>query len=119
PRPTAPPEMPIFKRPDGDLVRGESNVRRFVPYLMRGRNESAVYHEQICDLTRTRPWLRAFNHAHEQPATLFHLFLYAFARVLHARPGVNRFVSGGRIYQRRKVELSFAAKKRMEERAPL
>jgi hypothetical protein len=112
--------MPIFRRPDGVLVRDESNVRKMMPYLMRGRNESAVYHEQNYDLTKTRPWLRAWNRAHsDSPATLFHLLMYGFARAFHERPGMNRFIAGGRIYQRNHVELSFAAKKVMDADAPL
>jgi pyruvate/2-oxoglutarate dehydrogenase complex dihydrolipoamide acyltransferase (E2) component len=112
--------MPLFRRPDGTLVRDESNVRKMIPYLMRGRNESAVYHESNYDLTRTRPWLRAWNRAHsESPATLFHLLMYGFARAFHERPGLNRFIAGGRIYQRNHVELSFAAKKVMDADAPM
>lgn len=110
--------MPLFRRPDGVLCRDLPPVRRIVPYLMRGRNESAVYHEKVYDLTRTRPWLRAYNRSHEDRATLFHLFLYACARALHARPGLNRFASGGRIYQRNGVSVSFAAKKEMRDEAP-
>ena len=110
--------MPLFRRPDGTLCRDVLPVRRIVPYLMRGRNESAVYHEKVYDLTRTRPWLRAYNRSHEDRATLFHLFLYACARALHARPGLNRFVSGGRIYQHKGVAISFAAKKMMRDEAP-
>jgi len=112
--------MPLFQRSDGVLVRDSSNVREMMPYLMRGRNESAVYHEQNLDLTKTRPWLRAFNRANpDNPATLFHLLLFAYGRTFHERPGLNRFISGGRIYQRNEVALSFAAKKEMDERAPL
>ena len=110
--------MPLFRRPDGDLCRDVLPVRRIVPYLMRRRNESAVYHEKVYDLSRARPWLRAYNRSHQDRATLFHLFLYACARALHARPGLNRFVSGGRIYQRNEVAISFAAKKEMKDEAP-
>ncbi len=110
--------MPLFRRPDGVLCRDILPVRRIVPYIMRGRNESAVYHEKVYDLTRTRPWLRAYNRSHEDRATLFHLFLYACARALHARPGLNRFISGGRIYQHNEVAISFAAKKEMKDEAP-
>jgi hypothetical protein len=110
--------MPLFRRSDGVLCRDLAPVRRIVPYLMRGRNESAVYHEKVYDLTRTRPWLRAYNRSHDDRATLFHLLLYASARALHLRPGLNRFVAGGRIYQRRGVFLSFAAKKEMRDESP-
>jgi pyruvate/2-oxoglutarate dehydrogenase complex dihydrolipoamide acyltransferase (E2) component len=111
--------MPLFQRPDGDPVTDESDVRRMMPYLMRGRNESAVYHEQNCDITKARAWLRIYNQKHEQAATLFHLMLFAIARGFHKRPGINRFVNGRRLYQRKHVELSFAAKKSMSDEAPL
>jgi len=110
--------MPLRPRPDGDLCRDLPPVRRIMPYLMRGRNESAVYHETLWDISRTRRWLKAYNRAHAQHATLFHLFTYACARGLHARPGLNRFVASGRIYQRREVSISFAAKPEMTDTAP-
>lgn len=110
--------MPLFRRPDGDLVRDLPPVRAIVPYLMRRRNESAVYHEARYDVGRARAWLRAYNRAHEDRATLFHLVLYASARALHLRPGLNRFASGGRVYQRREVSIAFAAKKEMRDPSP-
>jgi hypothetical protein len=113
--------MPLFRRPDGELVKDESPVRAIMPYLMRGRNESIVYHEGWYDISKARAYLRAFNHEHdrEQPATLFHLFLWACAQTLADHPGLNRFVSGGRIYRRKGIFISFAAKKELAEDAPL
>jgi hypothetical protein len=94
----------------GHLVRGEAAVRRIMPYLMRGRNESAVFHDTLFRIAATRAWLKAYNRVHHPRATLFHLLAYACAVALQARPRLNRFVSGGRIYQRRGVSLSFVAK---------
>jgi hypothetical protein len=113
--------MPLFRRPDGTLVKNETPVRAIMPYIMLGRNESNIFHEAQYDITKTRAFLRAFNHQHarEQPATLFHLFLWASAQTLFERPGLNRFVSGGRLYQRKGVFLSFAAKKELADEAPL
>ena len=109
--------MPLFRRSDGDLVKDESPVRRMIPYVMRGRNESAVYHDELVNLAQIRPWMRAYNTAHpEDPVTMFHIFLFGIGRGFLARPGLNRFVSGGRIYQRRGVFLSFAAKKKPDRR---
>jgi len=110
--------MPLFRRPDGDLVRDLPPVRGVVPYLMRRRNESAVYHEAFYDVGRARNWLRAYNRSHQSRATLFHLVLYASACALHLRPGLNRFASGGRVYQRREVSIAFAAKKEMKDPSP-
>ena len=42
--------------------------------------------------------------------SLFELFLWACARSLHDYPKLNRFVSGGRLYQRHGVSLALSAK---------
>lgn len=113
--------MPLFSRSDGDLIRDVAPVRAIMPYLMPGRTESFVLHEMTVDLTRTLPALAAFNAARgpAAKATLFQFVLHALAATLHEKPGLNRFVVGGRFYQRRGVWLSFAAKKSMDVGAPL
>lgn len=113
--------MPIFSRPDGTPVRDVAPVRAIMPFIMQGRNESIVFHETAVDLTRTLPWIAAFNEGRPEPAraTLFHLFLWAAARTLHERPGINRFVSGGRLYQRNDVTIAFAAKRAMRDGEPI
>ena len=88
-------------------------------FLMRGRNESAVYFEQRLDLSRTLPWLAAWNERTGRRATLFHLVLHALAGMLHERERVNRFTVGRKTYQRTQVWLSFAAKQAMSDDAPL
>jgi len=102
--------MPLFRRSDGDLVLGEAPVRRIMPYLMRGRNESCVYQESVYRVSAARTWLKAYNRAHRPRATLFHLVAYACSVVLQERPRLNRFVSGGRTYQRRGVFIAFVVK---------
>ena len=110
--------MPLFRRHDGDLVRGETPMRRVMPYLMRGRNESIVYNDAVYQIERTREWLKAYNRTHREHATLFHLLSYAAAQTLHARPALNRFVAGNRVYQRRGVQVSFVVKKDMQDDGP-
>ena len=111
--------MPLFSRSDGTLVAGLAPVRYIMPFLMRGRNESAVLHEARFDLSRTHAWLARWSAANGRKATLFHLILWAVARTLHERPGLNRFVSGRRLYQRNGVWLSFAAKAAWADDAPI
>ncbi|MEO8701075.1 MAG: 2-oxo acid dehydrogenase subunit E2 [Kofleriaceae bacterium] len=93
--------------------------RRMMGFLMRGRNESAVYFEQHLDLTKALPWLAAWNAEHARRAGVFHLVLHGLAGVLHERERLNRFTVGRRTYQRTSVQLSFAAKKQMSDAAPL
>jgi len=78
-------------------------VRRIVPYLMRRRNESAVFHDTVFRLAEARAWLRAYNRAHAQQATTFHLLAYACVVALEMRPRQNRFFSAGPLHQRRDV----------------
>ncbi|MEW5851719.1 MAG: 2-oxo acid dehydrogenase subunit E2 [Myxococcota bacterium] len=111
--------MPIFTRPDGTLARDVPAYRRLMPYLMRTRNESAVYFDQQLDLTRTVPFLQRFNMGSSHRATVFHVFLYAAVRVMHERPRLNRFVAGGRIWQRDGIWVSFSAKKSLSDDAPI
>jgi hypothetical protein len=89
-------------------------------FLMRGRNESAVYFEQQLDLSRTLPWLGEWNAAHPgKRATVFHLVLHSLASVLHERERLNRFTVGRKTYQRKGVFLSFAAKQQKSDDHPL
>lgn len=111
--------MPLFRRSEGTLVPGLPAVRRIMPYLMPSKAESVVMHEVVYDLSRARPWLKAYNLAHADRATLFHLWAYACTRALHLRPGLNRFISGGRIYQRNEVSFAFVAKEEMNDHAPV
>ncbi|MBX3162061.1 MAG: 2-oxo acid dehydrogenase subunit E2 [Deltaproteobacteria bacterium] len=89
---------------------------------MRRRNESAVYFEQHIDLSRTLVWIetqKARAGDVTSRITLFHLILHSLASVLHERERLNRFTVGRRTYQRNDVFLSFAAKKKMSDDAPL
>ncbi len=107
--------MPLFRRHDGDLVRGEPPMRRIMPYLMPGRNESIILNDSTFRIEQTRAWLKAYNRSHAEHATLFYVLAYAVGQALHARPELNRFVSGGRLYQRRGVQISFVVKKELRD----
>ncbi len=111
--------MPLFRRSDGAPVPGLPAVRRIMPFLMPSKAESVVLHDVVYDLSRARPWLKAYNRAHPDRATLFHLFAYACTRALQLRPDLNRFVAGGRIYERNEVSFAFVAKEEMSDRAAM
>ena len=49
----------------------------------------------------------------DRPATLFHLLLRAISQGLALRPRCNRFVKGGRLWQRRGIYLTFSAKREL------
>ena len=109
-----------WRRADGDLVKDSTDLRRMMPYIMRTRSDSAVYFEQRIDVRAAERFVRAFNQAHpETRATLFHVILWAARDGVAEFPGLNRFVAGGRLYQRKGIWISYSAKQRMKKGAPL
>ncbi len=111
--------MPLFRRPEGTYLRDVHPLRKLMPHLMPGRNESIVYFEQELRVGKALAWLDARNARGGPKLTFFHLVLAGVVRALAERPQMNRFVVGRRLYQRDAIELSFAVKKRMADDAPL
>ncbi|MBX3202215.1 MAG: 2-oxo acid dehydrogenase subunit E2 [Labilithrix sp.] len=109
----------LFTRPDGSLARDVPAYRRIMPYLMRGKNESAAYFEQELDLTETQAFIERWNATSPLRITLFHVYLWAVIQTLAARPRLNRFVAGSRIYDRDGIWISYSAKKAMRDDAPV
>jgi hypothetical protein len=86
---------------------------------MRKSNESTVFFEQKLDTSRTLTFLDNFRSRTGLHATMLHLLICASAQMLRERPRLNRIVAGGRIFQRRGIWISFSAKKRKTEDAPI
>jgi hypothetical protein len=110
----------LWHRPDGELVRDVPPTKAIMPYLMRGRNESAVYFEQQIAMRNTDAYTRAFNDAHpETPIGVQHLVMWAITQVLHQYPTMNRFIVGGRLYQRPDIWFTYSAKRSLKGKSPL
>lgn len=100
-------------RKDATLVENLSATRAIMPLLMQTKTEAQVFFKQEIDVTQTMRFVDAWNEANpNQRITLFHVYMWALGAAFHERPRMNRFISGGRIYQRKGVFLSFAAKKK-------
>lgn len=107
-------------RPDATAARDVPRYRRIMPYMMRGRNESAVYFDMQLDITRTRAFLERFRGEHpDLHVGLFHVVTWSLVHTLGQRPRLNRFVAGGRLWQRDGVWVSYSAKKRLDDESPL
>lgn len=109
------------RRPDARLVEELPAVRRFMPFLSPRRNESLVYFAQDIEVGPALAFLEERNRERppERRMTFFHLVLRAITRTLDERPRLNRFTAGGRIWQRDGIWISFAAKKRFDDDAPI
>ena len=93
--------------------------RRMMPFLMKGRNEAAVTFAQRIDVTEAEALVERLRREHELHVTLFHVILWAGTQTIDRRPRMNRFVAGGRIWQRDGIWFTFAAKTSFDDDAPL
>jgi len=109
------------RRPDAKLVGGLSTMRAFMPFISPRRNESLVYYTMEIDPEPARAFIEEYNRSAppDRQLTLFMLYLRSFAKSVAERPHVNRFVAGGRLWQRDEVWLTFSAKMALEDGAPL
>jgi hypothetical protein len=113
------------KRPDGTYVKNLHFFTRMLPFLMPTRADACIYFEQELDVTRTLQYIRdkrreklggsADGDSGKIKLTLFYLILYAAVRTIAVRPRMNRFVSGGRHYQRNRIRFNFVAKRDLSD----
>lgn len=109
------------RRPDAELVRDAPAMRRFMPFISPRRPESVFYFGYEIDAEPGFELLAKLNEgrSEKQPITYFHLVLRAIAKIMEERPRLNRFVLGGRLWQRDGVWLSFSAKRAMDDQSPV
>lgn len=105
------------RRSDGTLVRDLPKLRRFMPFVSPGRNHSAFYYQHEIDVDAALRLLEQRNPSRpaDRQLTLFHLYLRSIQLGMHENPEVNRFVAGGRIYQRHGLWLTFSALKELQK----
>jgi hypothetical protein len=114
--------MTMFgKRPDASPVRDLNAMRRFMPYVSPRRNDSLFYMNQDIRVDAAFEFIEKKNaeRPRNRPITLFHLFLRACSMTLLARPGVNRFVKAGRLWQRDGAWITFSAKRKLVDGSPM
>jgi hypothetical protein len=109
------------RRADATPVRNLSTMRRFMPYVSPRRNDSLFYMMQQIEVDAALEFAakRSRERPPERRITLFHLFLRSVSQALHLRPGVNRFVKGGRLWQRDGIWMTFSAKREIVDGSPL
>jgi hypothetical protein len=88
-----------------------------MPYVSPGRNESAFYYQHEIDVDAALRFLEQRNASRpaDRQITLFHLYLRSIALGMHENPEVNRFVAGGRLYQRNDLWLTSSALKELQK----
>jgi hypothetical protein len=112
----------IWSRPDADPIRDLHKLRRLMPLVSPRRNDSLFHLRTQIEAEAALAFVDEWNRGAEKPEdklTLFSLYLRSMTQVVHERPGVNRFVAGGRLWQRRGLWVTFSAKMELLDGAPV
>ena len=97
-------------RPDGQLVRSIHPYRQLMPFVMKGRNESAFYYE--ADVP-AEPILDYIDRGKKDHGFSFvHCSVAALGATLAKHPRLNQFISGRRLYRRNGGYLTFSMKRK-------
>ncbi|MDO4621990.1 MAG: 2-oxo acid dehydrogenase subunit E2 [Eubacteriales bacterium] len=105
-------------RRDGRLVKDNPGLNTIMAFLWPNRTDCEVYLHDTVDCTELLKYLEKRNEGKtEEKMTLFHCTVTALARMFYERPKMNRFVQGGRTYERYDKLLSFVAKRRFTDHA--
>ncbi len=110
--------MGIFskKRSDGILVRDIDPYAMLLPYVMRGRNESAVYYSKSIDVTPALEYL-AKRKEEGDYITVFNLIIAAIKKTMETRPKLNRYIAGRRVYMHKNFEVLYVVKRSLTDTA--
>jgi hypothetical protein len=116
--------MLFYDRWDGERVRGLRAFNAILPYILRRRNESAVFFSKDIEVEAAMSYVRSKNGegtANAGPGperySLFGLLIAAAVRTIALKPRLNRFVHRRAVYQRKGISLSFIVKKTLTEAA--
>ena len=105
-------------RKEGRLLRTLEPFYKFMPFIMVKRNDALNYFTDVIECTELDRYLRAKRAEGYKGMGMLHLFIAAYVRAISHAPGLNRFVSGQRIYARNNIEIVMTVKRAMTMDAP-
>lgn len=103
-------------RKDGRWIKDVTGLQAVMSRLMPNRTDCEVCLQDKFDITELMKYLDRKNAEHpEYKTTIFHCLITGLARMVRERPLMNRFVQGGRTYERYDISLSFTCKRRFTD----
>ena len=100
-------------RNDGYRVRSLAPMFKVSPYIMKKRSDASNFISDCIDIENAEKYIAARRKEGLKGLGMLHLFVAAYVRVISQRPGINRFISGQKIYSRNNIEVNLAIKKDM------
>lgn len=106
-------------RPDGRKLRSLAPMDMVSPYVMVNRNESSNLFADSVEITEIEQYVRKKRREGLTGFGLMHVLLASYVRTVAKYPGVNRFLSGQKVFSRGEdIQFCITVKKEMAVNAP-
>ncbi len=105
-------------RLDGRLVHSLDPLVKCMPYFMPGRQNSSNFISDSIEISNTENFIKRKRREGLKRFGITHIVLAAYVRCIAELPGLNRFVSGQKIYNRFNIEICMVVKREMSMEAP-
>ena len=106
-------------RCDGRRVRSLPPMAQVSPYIMVTRNTSTNYFEEALEITNADRYIRKKRKEGLTNFGITHVLLACYVRAVCKYPGLNRFLSGQKVYQRgNDIQYCMVIKKEMKADSP-
>lgn len=124
-------------RRDATWLRDVDALHAFMPYLYPNRADNEAFIQETIELENINRYIEEKNHKlfggeegreitaasaggaasaeTEEPYKFFYVLLAAIVKTITLRPKMNRFIKGGRMYQRDDLSLAFVVKKKFSD----
>ena len=112
----------VYKRRFGDRKEGRqlrslSPFYKFIPYIMCKKNDACNLFEDSIEVGDAETWLREKRRDGWKGMGMLHVFIAAFVRTCAHCPGINRFISGQKIFARKNIQVVLTVKRAMSSDA--
>ena len=106
-------------RSDGRKIRTLAAMDQVSPYIMVTRNSSTNSFEEAFEISNVDRYIRQKRREGLTNFGIMHVFLAGYCRTLAKYPGLNRFISGQKVYSRGDdIQFCLTIKKEMRTNAP-
>lgn len=105
-------------RNDGRLLRSLNPMQKLMPYIMPQRSDGCNSFRGSAELDAIEEYVREKRAQGLSNFTTMHVLLAAYTRLVSQRPGLNRYISGQKIYARNHFEAMLCIKKEMKLNSP-
>lgn len=104
-------------RKEGRRLRTLHPMSYVMPYIMKDRSGAQNLIADSFDISNAERYIRQKREEGYLDFGMLHVIIAAYLRVVSEKPGINRFVSGQKIFARNNVEICMVIKKEMTAEA--